>query len=117
MDNKIANTIVEQAVVESRATKQKAKPKSTTTTPKPKPAKTTKPKTKPTKATTAKPINKNKVKTSEKSKPRAKGILYGLSSLQRKGDVTVNIMADHTTVKSNFAIGPLVLRVEKEVIF
>ncbi|KAF9424114.1 hypothetical protein HW555_000823 [Spodoptera exigua] len=64
-----------------------------------------------------------KEKTSEKAKatptrkPAAKppGTLYGLSSLRRTGDVSVSIMADHTTVKSNFAVGPLILRVEKEV--
>lgn len=114
--NRVANIIEsQQSASESRAAKQKAKPKSTTPRPKP-PAKTTKPKTKvTTKATTAKPVNKNKVKASEKSKPRAKGILFGLSSLRRMGDVAVNIMSDHTTVRSNFAVGPLVLRVEKEV--
>lgn len=112
--------------VESRAIKTKAsestKAKPTTTRPKP-PTKTkTKPKPKPpAKTTTKKPETnnknktKNKTKTSEKNKPRAKGILYGLSSLRRSGDVAVSILADHTTVKSNFAVGPLVLKVEKEV--
>lgn len=106
---------------ESRALKEKAtesgKAKPTTTRPKA-PTKVTKPKPKPpVKTTTKKPVTKpNKVKTtSVKSKPRAKGTLYGLSSLRRVGDVAVNIMSDHTTVKSNFAVGPLILRVEKEV--
>lgn len=69
------------------------------------------------KTTTKRPsVTKNKVKTTpEKSKPRAKGTLYGLSSLRRTGDVAVNLLSDHTTVKSNFAVGPLILRVEKEV--
>lgn len=50
-----------------------------------------------------------------KSKPRARGTLYGLATLRRSKDVTVNIMTDHTTVKTNFFVGPLVLKVEKEV--
>lgn len=44
---------------------------------------------------------------------RARGVLYGLSTLKRQGNVRVNVMADHTTVKSNFLLGPLQLRVEK----
>lgn len=111
---------------EPRAIKEKASEKAKpTVTRKPAvkppvkaPTKATKPKPKPTKTTTKKPATnktKNKTKTSEKSKPRAKGTLYGLSSLRRTGDVSVSIMADHTTVKSNFAVGPLILRVEKEV--
>lgn len=112
---------VQNDTTESRALKEnvaesgKAKP--TTTRPKA-PTKATKPKPKPpVKTTTKKPVTKpSKVKTtSVKSKPRAKGTLYGLSSLRRVGDVAVNIMSDHTTVKSNFAVGPLILRVEKEV--
>lgn len=50
-----------------------------------------------------------------KSKPRARGTLYGLATLRRSKDVTVNIMSDHTTVKTNFFVGPLILKVEKEV--
>lgn len=46
---------------------------------------------------------------------RAKAILYGLSSLRRDGDVLVNVMNTHTTVKSKFLVGPLTLKVEKEV--
>ncbi|CAH2106330.1 unnamed protein product [Euphydryas editha] len=102
---------------DSRAIKEKASTKAKSTTVKPKPTKVTKPKPKPSSTTTTKkpPTNKNKTKTSEKSKPKAKGTLYGLSSLRRSGDVAVSIMSDHTTVKSNFAVGPLILRVEKEV--
>ncbi|CAK1596278.1 unnamed protein product [Parnassius mnemosyne] len=105
---------------ETRALKEKsgtetAKAKPTTTRPKP-PTNATKPKPKPpVKTTTKKPVDKNKTKTGEKSKPRAKGTLYGLSSLRRTGDVAVSILSDHTTVKSNFAVGPLILKVEKEV--
>ncbi|KOB75788.1 putative ubiquitin-protein ligase/hyperplastic discs protein [Operophtera brumata] len=88
----------------SKAKPTTIKTKPPTKTPKP-PTKQTKPKPKPTKSTTKKPTTtKNKTKTSEKSKPRAKGTLYGLSSLKRTGDVTVNIMSNHTTVKSNFAV-------------
>lgn len=110
--------VMKDVTNESRAIKEKAtSTKAKSTTVKPKPAKTAKPKPKPsTKFTTKKPpTNKNKTKSSEKSKPRAKGTLYGLSSLRRSGDVAVSIMSDHTTVKSNFAVGPLILRVEKEV--
>lgn len=120
----IKETVSTELVAESRATKTKpseniklkAKP-TPTPKPKPKPPTKSKPKPKPpTKSTTKKPTTiKNKTKTSEKSKPRAKGILYGLSSLRRDGDVAVNIMSDHTTVKSNFVVGPLILKVEKEV--
>lgn len=39
--------------------------------------------------------------------------MFGLSSLKRTGNVTVNAMADYTTVKSNFILGPLTLKVEK----
>lgn len=44
---------------------------------------------------------------------RARGVLYGLSTLQRQGNVRVNVHAYHTTVKSHFRLGPLQLRVEK----
>ncbi|KPI92999.1 hypothetical protein RR46_14220 [Papilio xuthus] len=105
----------ETRVLKDKSVTPNGKAKPTTTRPKP-PTKATKPKPKPpVKTTTKKPVNKNKTKTSEKSKPRAKGTLYGLSSLRRNGDVAVNILSDHTTVKSNFAVGPLVLRVEKEI--
>lgn len=54
---------------------------------------------------------RNKTKTGEL---KARATLFGLSSLKRDGDVTVNIMADHTTVRTNFLLGPLTLRVEKD---
>lgn len=43
----------------------------------------------------------------------AHGVLYGLSTLTRQGNVRVNANTDYTTVKSNFFLGPLVLKVEK----
>lgn len=52
------------------------------------------------------------ITTTEKIQ-RARGVLYGLSTLQRQGNVRVNVLADHTTVRSNFRLGPLQLRVEK----
>ncbi len=51
-------------------------------------------------------------KTSETTK-KAKATLFGLSSLKRVGNVKVIPGNDYTTVKSNFALGPLMLRVEK----
>jgi len=56
----------------------------------------------------------NKNKTKSKSRPKARATLYGLASLQRTGDVSVNMMSDHTTIKTKFSLGPLVLKVEKE---
>lgn len=66
---------------------------------------------------------KPKRKSSSKKQPaqkkqnanakQAKATLYGLSSLKRVGNVKVNPMADFTTVKSNFVLGPLMLKVEK----
>lgn len=44
---------------------------------------------------------------------RARGVLYGLSTLQRLGNVRVQVAADRTTVKSHFRLGPLQLKVEK----
>lgn len=73
----------------------------------------------------ATPINnkKPKRKSSSKKHPsgqkkqsnnkQAKATLYGLSSLKRVGDVKVSPMAEYTTVKSNFVLGPLMLKVEK----
>lgn len=55
--------------------------------------------------------NKNKTK---KNKPKARATLYGLASLQRSGDVSVNMMSDHTMIKTRFTLGPLILKVEKE---
>jgi hypothetical protein len=57
----------------------------------------------------------NKNKANEKKTAKAKATLFGLSSIKRDGDVSVNMMADHTTVKTNFILGPLTLRVEREV--
>lgn len=54
-------------------------------------------------------------KKSGKKAPKARATLFGLSSIRRDGDVTVNMMADHTTVKTDFVLGPLTLRVEREV--
>ncbi|EFN70842.1 hypothetical protein EAG_02515 [Camponotus floridanus] len=74
--------------------------------------KRTKNKTKTKKGSTGS-NNKNK-KKSTKSRPKARATLYGLASLQRTGDVSVNMMSDHTTIKTKFSLGPLVLKVEKE---
>lgn len=54
------------------------------------------------------------LQTKSKSRPKARATLYGLASLQRTGDVSVNMMSDHTTIKTKFSLGPLVLKVEKE---
>ncbi|KAG7302970.1 hypothetical protein JYU34_012966 [Plutella xylostella] len=122
-NNKVRDQLTTPEVAsEARATKQKpeTKPKPSKAKPTKAPAKSTTKaptKTKAPAKSTKKPVaTNNKVKSgSEKSKPRAKGTLYGLSSLRRTGDVAVNILSDHTTVKSHFAVGPLILRVEKEV--
>ncbi|XP_015428699.1 PREDICTED: uncharacterized protein LOC107185519 [Dufourea novaeangliae] len=55
--------------------------------------------------------NKNKTK---KNKPKARATLYGLATLQRSGDVSVNMMSDHMMIKTKFTLGPLILKVEKE---
>lgn len=47
-------------------------------------------------------------------RPGPKATLYGLSSIKRSGNVKVNPMVDYTSVKSNFILGPLVLKVEKQ---
>lgn len=72
--------------------------------------------------------NSNKRKTSTKKQPsatstpqkknsdhikKAKATLFGLSSLKRVGNVKVTPGNDFTSVKSNFVLGPLMLRVEK----
>lgn len=54
-----------------------------------------------------------KQSSSGQKKGRARGTLYGLSTLRRQGNVRVNVLGDHTNVKSNFVLGPLVLKVEK----
>lgn len=51
-------------------------------------------------------------KTSESVK-KAKATLFGLSSLKRVGNVKVTPGNEYTSVKSNFVLGPLMLRVEK----
>lgn len=51
-------------------------------------------------------------KTSENVK-KAKATLFGLSSLKRVGNVKVTPGGEYTSVKSNFVLGPLMLRVEK----
>lgn len=61
---------------------------------------------------------KTKSKTKQGTKKQseregAHGVLYGLSTLTRQGNVRVNAIGDYTTVKSNFVLGPLVLKVEK----
>lgn len=56
----------------------------------------------------------NPTKNTTKKTVRAKATLYGLSSLRRDGDVIVNVLNTHTTVRSKFLIGPLTLKVEKE---
>jgi methylglutaconyl-CoA hydratase len=55
------------------------------------------------------------IKAKPKSSLRAKATLYGLSNIRRERDVVVNVMSTHTTVKTRFLVGPLVLKVEKEV--
>jgi hypothetical protein len=59
-------------------------------------------------ASSASPQKKN----SEQIK-KAKATLYGLSSLKRVGNVKVTPGSEFTSVKSNFLLGPLMLRVEK----
>ncbi|KAJ8913219.1 hypothetical protein NQ315_016162 [Exocentrus adspersus] len=59
--------------------------------------------------------NNNNNNNNNKNKQRPRATLFGLSSIRRDGDVTVNMMSDHTTVKTNFILGPLTLRVERDV--
>ncbi|GLH01592.1 Uncharacterized protein GBIM_07695, partial [Gryllus bimaculatus] len=56
----------------------------------------------------------NRRKPKPKNRPPARATLYGLASLKREGDVSVNMMSSHTTVRTRFTIGPLMLKVEKE---
>ncbi|KAG8264126.1 hypothetical protein J6590_017143 [Homalodisca vitripennis] len=67
-------------------------------------------------ATQKKPNTKNKGQTRQKPKnrARAKATLYGLSTIKRDGNVTVNMMSSHTTIKTRFLVGPLMLKVEKQ---
>lgn len=62
---------------------------------------------------TLKPESKTKAKQAN-VRASPKGTLYGLSSIKRSGNVKVNQMADYTSVKSNFLLGPLILKVEKQ---
>lgn len=59
--------------------------------------------------------NKTKAQNSKQKTQKARATLFGLSSIKRDQDVTVHVMSDHTTVKTNFIVGPLTLRVEREV--
>lgn len=84
-----------------------------------------KPANKQKSGTPANPINnKPKRKSGSKKQPnaqkkqgnavkQAKATLIGLSSLKRVGNVKVTPMAEYTTVKSSFVLGPLMLKVEK----
>lgn len=53
------------------------------------------------------------VESKTQAAKQAKATLFGLSSLKRVGNVKVTPSGDYTTVKSNFALGPLMLKVEK----
>lgn len=55
------------------------------------------------------PVVESKTQTPK----QAKATLFGLSSLKRVGNVKVTPSGEYTTVKSNFALGPLMLKVEK----
>lgn len=63
---------------------------------------------------TAKPEGKQQKQKQSNIRASPKGTLYGLSSIKRSGNVKVNQMADYTSVKSNFLLGPLILKVEKQ---
>lgn len=103
------NMVVTKQVVEEQKSdmpSSKVMPKQTRTSPKKKVVKT--------KAGSTATSTQNKTKSTQKrQQPRARGVLYGLSTLKRQDNVRVNAQADHTTVKSNFVLGPLVLKVEK----
>lgn len=58
-------------------------------------------------------VVKTPLKQQQLQPNRARGTLYGLATLRRQGNVRVNPMADFITVRSNFVLGPLVLKVEK----
>lgn len=64
---------------------------------------------------TNKKRNQNTKQQQNKKTQKARATLFGLSSIRRDGDVSVNMETNHTTVKTNFMIGPLTLRVEREV--
>lgn len=63
------------------------------------------------------PKQKNSPRPEQKQQPltqqRARGTLHGLSTLRRHGNVRVTRMSDYIAVRSNFVLGPLVLKVEK----
>lgn len=58
-------------------------------------------------------VIKTPLKNQQLQPNRARGTLYGLATLRRQGNVRVNPSADYITVRSNFVLGPLVLKVEK----
>lgn len=58
-------------------------------------------------------VVKSSLKQQKLQPNRARGTLYGLATLRRQGNVRVSPMADFITVRSNFVLGPLVLKVEK----
>lgn len=65
------------------------------------------------------PKQKPSVRPEQKQQPqqqtqqRARGTLHGLSTLRRHGNVRVTPQNDYIAVRSNFVLGPLVLKVEK----
>lgn len=103
-----------RSMVEEKASSETAKPAA---------AEKPKQKTKTSTNTQQNANKKNKRKNSTKKQPsvesktqaakQAKATLFGLPSLKRVGNVKVTPSADYTTVKSNFALGPLMLKVEK----
>ncbi|KAL7288033.1 hypothetical protein TKK_0017829 [Trichogramma kaykai] len=121
----VSSTKSSQWATTSSPAQAQASDRGTSPTKKRRPTKSgSKPSLKPT-TTTKRPAssNSNKVvkkpiKTSststKRTKSKAKATLYGLSSLKRSGDVSVNLASDHTTIRTKFNLGPLVLRVEKE---
>lgn len=66
-----------------------------------------------TNKSTTKVTTKDATSTKKSKIQRAQGMLYGLSTLKRLGNVRVSVLAAHTTVRSNFRLGPLQLRVNK----
>ena len=66
------------------------------------------------KSSTKKQPTANAAQKKQAEQKQAKATLYGLASLKRVGNVKVVPSADFTTVKSNFVLGPLMLKVEKQ---
>lgn len=97
----------EESIVEAAKPTEKPKQKSSV------PANTINNKKHKRKSSTKKQPNAAQKKQANPNAKQAKATLYGLSSLKRVGNVKVNPMGDFTTVKSNFALGPLMLKVEK----